>query len=47
MPKVVLNSDVARVTPNSDIAVAVAAGAAGVIVTRFVWKRFRNRKERK
>lgn len=30
--------------PNSNIAVAVAAGAAGVIVTSFVWKRLRNRK---
>lgn len=44
MPKVVTDSTVAKVTSNSDIAVAVAAGAVGVIAGRFVWKRIRNRK---
>jgi hypothetical protein len=29
---------------NSNIAVAVVAGAAAVVASRFVWKRIKNRK---
>lgn len=32
-------------TSNSNIAVAVVAGAATVIASRFVWKRIKNHKE--
>lgn len=40
MPKVTTNS-------NSNIAAAIAAGVAGVIVGRFIWKRVKNRKAQK
>ena len=44
MPKVVPNSDVTKFSPNTNIAAAVVAGAVGVVVGRFVWRRIRNRK---
>jgi tagatose-1,6-bisphosphate aldolase len=40
MPKIVPNS-------NSNIAIAVVAGAVGVVAGRFVWKRLKNRKAQK
>jgi hypothetical protein len=40
MSKVVPNS-------NSNIAVAVVAGAVAAVAGRFVWKRFKNRKASK
>lgn len=40
MPKIAPNS-------NTNIAAAVAAGAAAVIISRFVWKRVKNRKASK
>lgn len=40
MSKITTNS-------NTNIAAAIAAGAAGVIVGRFVWKRIKNRKAQK
>lgn len=38
-----------KITPNSNsnIAAAVVAGAAAVVVSRFVWKRLKNRKAQK
>jgi branched-subunit amino acid ABC-type transport system permease component len=47
MPKVAPNSDVVKLTPTANIAAAVVAGAAGVVVGRFVWRRIRNRKASK
>lgn len=36
-----------KVSSNSNIAIAVAAGAAGALVGRSVWKRIKNRKAKK
>jgi hypothetical protein len=45
MPKVTPNSNV--VSSNSNVVVAVAAGAATVVAVGFVWRRLKNRKAKK